>query len=215
MQVNGVSQQSFVDQWAQSTGRRLLRDGVGQGLDAMVKLEMPKMAAYASKVDSFVPKALSYARLFNSTDYIVDTTAGLDAMKYAAKENIFSLSKPTVSFSDYLKRTVYAENVKAITRPLKKGLVFTGLAKLLNAGVTMAGVAQKTKDSFSQTQSVASAAITFGKESAKALVAWELGSLGFTLGTLLLPVGWLSLVSGAVFMGLFSTLSSRLLDKLA
>jgi hypothetical protein len=52
----------------------------------------------------------------------------------------------------------------------------------------------------------------FCQESLKALTSWEVGMIGLNIARALFPVGALQLAAGFIGMGLFSTITKRLLD---
>lgn len=135
----------------------------------------------------------------------------------------------------FFKNTVVNGNLKRIADTLKDGKnPGSGVMSALGLGLLGFDVLATTQDAYdiakakedgtfrSQLNTWGSTAKTFVTKSAKNLVCWEVGTIGFSLGAGLFCVGtagagiltgaWLPIVAGVVTGALASTLTNRVLS---
>lgn len=234
MAIQPIQQQnSFAQDAATCAGKRVVRDFVIAPMDRY--LPVPAAAREAAQgvaalANPFTSQAMSYETVLKIDPNRLSVGKGMKFETYrqiASKEGLKDMAATVrsnfsqtgickkLSCKEYLKKVVVAGNLESITQPLAKGLLFSVVARLGCAVLAIIKPFKKASQSYRETHSVLSAAKAFGEQSAKSLVAWEAGSVGFAVGAALLPVGALSVAAGIAGMALTSTAVSRVLDKLA
>lgn len=147
--------------------------------------------------------------------------------------NFSGCLRPESGFLSVFRQTVFKNNALSmywhLTDPETGGVTGkVGLAAGRCFGVLFSGwdVLSNTKQAYINAKSREDGSIagkvttwakttgTFLSQSVKAALCWEIGTIGFTIGTSVLCLGfWPSLLGGVVIGGLFSTIADRILSK--
>lgn len=157
------------------------------------------------------------------------TKSGRQAWLHAFRQNFLDFLKPeyrqNFNFKTYLKETVIHRNVNSIVQPLGEGQLFTSVLRFLGLGMLGLSIIKHTKQaydyakarenhtSYGRFKTYAYTAAHFVGQSIKTLAGWEIGTIGYILGSALVPIGIASTVTGIVLGGLLGTLAYKLLSK--
>lgn len=221
---------SVISQWAQSCASRAFRDYAGVTLDRHLQYSPRWSQHIAEMAEPLTRQSQNYMDLFNLQRFEAQVGKGEYFETYrsyfGSKDGWLSYKEAlTDSFKDaklpknlnvksFIKNTLIAPNVDAVTSYWKEGKFFTGLSKVLGIGMSCIPIIHRACETYKDTQSSVKTSITVAKESLKAIVAWEVGSIGFVLGMILMPVSGLSYFAGLIGMGIASVLAHKLIEIL-
>ncbi len=213
------------EKWVSTCRQKAFRDFTATKLDQFVRINSNPFAVVAKTAAPITSQARGYQHVFNMGEIILDVGQGEKLASYSdvfTKEGMGLVKKTavnnfkTVKFcpEQYFTKTVIADNLKNITTPMAQGKVFTACSKLFGPVMACASVVLKTGKTYNQSGSATETVKTFGKECGKSFIAWEAGKLGLMFGSILLPVGIISVISRIAFAGLASTLAYKASEKI-
>ena len=213
--------------------RRYLHRHLGE-----IKVDNPLFQTLESKVKQLASEAVPYNKLLGirQTAYKVGeehyfkhyrevffSEEGRTAWQKALKKNFGSFHIERVSFRDYLEKTFFKGNVLSILAPIVKGELVTALARSSIAVLAIVPVLQEALQAYREAkQQEESNPLTIARKVAqavalhgiKAFLSWEMGTLGFIVGSALLPFGATATAGGILGMAAFSSVTYWMLSKI-
>lgn len=237
-----MASDSFTDQWAQSSavwGARVTGSYVGEKY--LPQIPFPFREWGLSKLDPLAKDYMSYNRLlgigshqigigsphyFTSYRHFLASPEKWEAWQTLVKANFKHFLKPNLNepapFRARLHQTAIGYNAEFLAKPLREKHFYGATLNLLAVGLLLKGIVSKSHDAFVLSRNRGDGLLktlghtlaTFLAESAKGAVSWELGTIGFSMGVALLPIGILpAIVAGIITGGLFGSLGYHLLNK--
>lgn len=184
--------------------------------------------ALPKSLSSWADSKITYHELFNIFEDSIEKPAEMTWREFATDKNVQKLYKevvydnfkdfqlPSIKPTEYFKHVIAQYNIGNVVADLKEGRFFPAIAKSLGIGTLFYNVKTRTKEVYDQEKAKEDGSLTsqmttfgktlwgFGKELVQSVTAWELGRIGFMVGSSLFCIGTIpKMVSGILFGGLF------------
>lgn len=191
----------------------------------------PFYKAMPENITSYVKTKISYNDIFGIENARKFKPSDMSWQEFfAEKENISDIKKKfkfnfegfkfkPIRFKDYLEHVVKQYNVGSVVQELEAGRVLPALGRCIGIGSLLTSVISNTKKTYIASKMAGDSPLKTGLKTAGALIgetmksvaAWELGSIGFMLGSSLVCVGIIpGIVAGCLVGGIFEALFKSL-----